>query len=93
MTLCFTVGNTVRAWECVDDFQHLAAIISVISRLFSVTIREHCVPSWRCIIRIEQRVFLYDTYVKYGYAERVGENLEVNFVMKEFKADEQFTVL
>jgi hypothetical protein len=37
---------------------------------------------------LEQRVFLYDTYVKYGSAlESVGENFDVNLVMKEFPSD------
>jgi hypothetical protein len=35
----------------------------------------------------EQHVLLYDTYMKYGSARRVSENLDVNFVMKEFPAD------
>jgi hypothetical protein len=36
----------------------------------------------------EQRVFLYDSYVKYDLPESVGENFnvnfDINFVMKEF---------
>jgi hypothetical protein len=41
---------------------------------------------------LEQRVFLYDTYVKYGSAESVGENFGVNSVKKEFPADKQFVI-
>jgi hypothetical protein len=43
---------------------------------------------------LEQRVFVYDTYVKYGSAgmESVGENFDVNFVVEEFPADKQFTI-
>jgi hypothetical protein len=37
---------------------------------------------------LEQRVFVYDTYVKYGLLESVGEN----FVVKAFPADKQFTI-
>jgi hypothetical protein len=41
---------------------------------------------------LEQRVFLYDTCVKYNLLESVGENFDVNFVMKEFTADKQFKI-
>jgi hypothetical protein len=41
---------------------------------------------------LEQHVFVYDTYVKYGLLESVGENFDVNFVVKEFPADKQFTI-
>jgi hypothetical protein len=41
---------------------------------------------------VEQRVFLYDTYMKYVSLESVGENFDVNFVMKEYPADKQFTI-
>jgi hypothetical protein len=41
---------------------------------------------------LEQRVFLYATYVKYGSARSVDENFDVNFVMKEFPADKQFII-
>jgi hypothetical protein len=37
---------------------------------------------------LEQRIFLYDTYMKHDLLEGVGEN----FVMKEFPTDEQFTI-
>jgi hypothetical protein len=40
----------------------------------------------------EQRVFLYDTYVKYNLPESVGKNFDVNLMMKEFPADKQFTI-
>jgi hypothetical protein len=40
----------------------------------------------------EQRVFLYDTYVKYDLPESVGKNFDVNFVMKEFPAAKQFII-
>jgi hypothetical protein len=33
MTLCLTASSADRAWEFVDDFQQLAAIISFIRRL------------------------------------------------------------
>jgi hypothetical protein len=41
---------------------------------------------------LEQRVFLFDTYIKYGLLESVGKNFDVNFVMKEFPADKQFII-
>jgi hypothetical protein len=41
---------------------------------------------------LEQRVFLYYTYVKYDLLETVGEKFDVNFVMKEFPADKQFII-
>jgi hypothetical protein len=41
---------------------------------------------------LEQCVFLYDTYVKYDLLESVGENFDVNFMMKEFPADKQFII-
>jgi hypothetical protein len=41
---------------------------------------------------LEQRVFLYDTYVKYGLLESVGKSFDVNFVAKEFPAYKQFTI-
>jgi hypothetical protein len=41
---------------------------------------------------LEQRAFLYDTYVKYYLLESIGENFDVNFVMEEFSADKQFTI-
>jgi hypothetical protein len=31
--------------------------------------------------------------VKYGSAKSVGENFDINFMMKEFPAGKQFTVL
>jgi hypothetical protein len=44
--------------------------------------------------RLEQHVFLYDSYVKKVYLlESVGENFDVNSMMKEFPANKQFTVL
>jgi hypothetical protein len=49
--------------------QQWAAVISFISRLFPITISEQCVPSW-CGILLEQLVFFYDTYVKYGSARK-----------------------
>jgi hypothetical protein len=39
-----------------------------------------------------QHVFLYDTYVKYGSAKNVSGTFYVNFMMKEFPADKQFTI-
>jgi hypothetical protein len=39
----------------------------------------------------EQRVLLYDTYVQYDLLESVGKNFNMNFVMKAFPADKQFT--
>jgi hypothetical protein len=40
-----------------------------------------------------QRVFLYDAYVKYDQLESVGENSDVNFVMKGFPAEKQLIIL
>jgi hypothetical protein len=37
---------------------------------------------------LQQRVFLYDTYVNMDLLESV----DVNFGMKEFSADKQFTI-
>jgi hypothetical protein len=39
---------------------------------------------------LEQRVFLYDTYVKNDLLESVGEKFDVNFATKELPADKQF---
>jgi hypothetical protein len=41
---------------------------------------------------LEQRIFLYDNHVKYDLLESVGENFDVNFVIKEFPGDKQFTI-
>jgi hypothetical protein len=41
---------------------------------------------------LEQCVFLYNTYVKYGSVESVSKNFDVNFMMKEFPADKQFII-
>jgi hypothetical protein len=60
--LCFTANSAVHAWEFMIC-QQWAAVISSISRLFSVTISKQCVR-----YTSEQCVFLYDTYVKYGSA-------------------------
>jgi hypothetical protein len=49
--------------------QQWAAVNSSISRLFSVVIREKCVLSW-CGILKENRVFLYDAYMKYASARK-----------------------
>jgi hypothetical protein len=64
MALCFTASSAVHVWEFVHDFP--AAIFSSISHLFSVTVSEQ----WRVMARytLEQCVFLYDSYVKYGSA-------------------------
>jgi hypothetical protein len=49
--------------------QQWAAVISSISNLFSVAVSEQCGTS---MVRytLEQRVFLYDTYVNYGSARK-----------------------
>jgi hypothetical protein len=49
---------------------------------------------WHDLARytLEQRVFLYDTYVNRDLLESVGENFDVNFLMKEFPADTQFII-
>jgi hypothetical protein len=36
---------------------------------------------------LEQPVFLYDTDVKYDLLESVSKNFYINFMMKEFAAD------
>jgi hypothetical protein len=41
---------------------------------------------------LEQRVYLYDTYVKYGSARKRRRKFDVNFMMEEFPVDKQFTV-
>jgi hypothetical protein len=48
--LCFTASGVVHAWEFVYDLSAVGAVISSISRLFSLTISEQCVPSWWDII-------------------------------------------
>jgi hypothetical protein len=40
----------------------------------------------------EQRVFLYDTFVKSNLVESVGKNVDVNFGMKELPAYKKFSV-
>jgi hypothetical protein len=35
---------------------------------------------------LEQRVFLYDAYVKYTSARKCRQKFSINFVMKEFPA-------
>jgi hypothetical protein len=41
---------------------------------------------------LEQRVLLYDTYIKYYLLESVDENVNLNVVMKEFPATKQFII-
>jgi hypothetical protein len=41
---------------------------------------------------LEQRVFLYDNYVKCGSARKCWRKFRPNFVMKEFPAEKQFTI-
>jgi hypothetical protein len=62
-------------------------VISSISCLLSVTVSEKCVRHGG--YTLEQHAFLYDTYVKCG---SVGENFDINFVMKEFPRDKQFII-
>jgi hypothetical protein len=50
---------------------------------------------WYVMVRysLEQRVFMYDTYVKYGPVRKCRRKFRLNFVMKESPAEKQFTVL
>jgi hypothetical protein len=53
--------------------QQWAAVINPISHLFLVTVSEQCVLS------LEQRVFLYDSYVKYESARKCRRKLRRKF--------------
>jgi hypothetical protein len=66
-------------------------VISGMSHLFPVNTKSAVCHD---MVRntLEQRVFPYDTYVKYNLLESVGEKFDVNFVMKEFPADKQFII-
>jgi hypothetical protein len=46
----FTASSAVHAWEFFMIFKQCVAVISSISRLFSITFSEQCVPSWRGIL-------------------------------------------
>jgi hypothetical protein len=41
---------------------------------------------------LQQRIFLYDTYMNEDLLENSGDNVDVNFVMKLFPADKQFII-
>jgi hypothetical protein len=42
---------------------------------------------------LEQCIFVYDTYMKNTeLLESASKNFDVNFVVKEFPADKQFTI-
>jgi hypothetical protein len=60
--LCFTGSSAIHAWGFVYDFQQWTAVISPISR--SLNFNQWAV--WRVMVRdtSEQRVILYDTYMK-----------------------------
>jgi hypothetical protein len=68
--------------------QQWAAVISSISRLFSVKISEQCSPTWCGLLQSE----VYDTYVKCPSAESVDENADVNFAVKEFQGEKQYII-
>jgi hypothetical protein len=84
MALCFTASSAVHVWELFMICQQWAAIISSISHSFSITINEQCVLSW-CY-------FSMTPTWNMDLLEGVSKNFDVNFVMKEFPADKQFTI-
>jgi hypothetical protein len=62
--LCYTAGSADHAWEFLyygSSTQYLSAPWAICSQL---TVKS---AVWQDIVRyiLEQRVFLYDTYVKY----------------------------
>jgi hypothetical protein len=63
-----------------------AAVISSIIRLFSVSVSEQRGASWCVMVRyiLEQRVFLYDTYVKYGPARMCRRKFRHKFLDERF---------
>jgi hypothetical protein len=63
-----------------------AAVISSISRLFSVSISEQRGASWCVMVRyiLKQRVFLYDTYVKFGSARKCRRKFRHKFRDERF---------
>jgi hypothetical protein len=63
---------------CFVIFQKWAAVISSISRLFSVTVIEQL---WHVMVRytLEQRVFLYDIYVECGSAKNCRRKFRRKF--------------
>jgi hypothetical protein len=79
--LCFAVSNAVHPWEFMIC-QKQAAVTSSISNLFSVTVGELCGTSW-CGILLSKLIFMYDTM----WNKDLLKNGDVNFVMKEFPAD------
>jgi hypothetical protein len=79
--------------SCVEFLHDLSAAgrsYQPISNLLSVK-SQWAVWYIMVLYTLEQCVFLCDIYVKYDLLESVGENFDVNFVMKEFLADKQFS--
>ena len=54
-------------------------MISSISRLFSFTISELCVPSWFDILYSNVYLFIRDTLVKYGSARKCRRKFRPKF--------------
>jgi hypothetical protein len=94
--LCFTASNAARAWEFVRDLsaacsRQQATVISTISHLFLVTDSEQCGTSW-CDI-LQSNVYFYVTALRNtDLLASVGENFDVNFLMKKFPVGKQFTI-
>jgi hypothetical protein len=79
------------AWDIFMIYQQWAAVISSISRLFSAAITEQCVPSWCGILR-SNVYFCMTPTLNTDLVGSGGEYFDVNFVLKKFLADKQFTI-
>jgi hypothetical protein len=86
MVLCFTASSAVHAWEFMIC-QQCAAVISSFSPLFSVTTSKQSVPSWHGTLQSNVYFCMTPTW-----NTDLLQNVYVNFVMKEFPADKQFTI-
>jgi hypothetical protein len=88
--LCFTASSAVRASEFVYDLSaedKLSAPLAICSQ----SVSEQCGTSW-CGILQSNVCFCMTFMWNMDLLESVSGNFNVNFVIKEFPADKQFTV-
>jgi hypothetical protein len=76
--LCFTASSAVHALGVCLQFVSSRQQFSSISHLFSVTISEQC-GNVMMPYTLEQLIFRYHTYVKYGYVRKCRRKFRRKF--------------
>jgi hypothetical protein len=81
--LCYTASSVVHAWEIVYDLSAVSSSYEL--HLFAATVGAQCGTSW-CGILQSNVHFCVTPKCNTDLLESVGENFDLNSVMKEFPA-------